>query len=70
MIICVKCRKEMSCHKNGVVAHFGHGHVYPGDLFRCSECGGEVLKATTSCHYEPSLLKLKADNRRLIEMNK
>lgn len=43
MKICVCCRREMKCIKNGVGADFGHGHIYPGDKFICLECGHEVV---------------------------
>jgi len=33
----------MRCDKNGVGADFGHGHVYPGDRYRCPECGSQIL---------------------------
>lgn len=29
MYICVPCRKEYVCDKNGVGIDFGNGHVYP-----------------------------------------
>ena len=43
MLICVKCKREMYCLKNGVGADFGHGHVYAGDTFKCRECGFVIL---------------------------
>lgn len=43
MLVCVQCRMEMYCDKNSVGADFGHGHVYPGDRFKCSRCGMMVL---------------------------
>lgn len=46
MFICVKCRKEMRCDKNGVGADFGNGHVYPSDRYKCPSCGQEILYAT------------------------
>jgi DNA-directed RNA polymerase subunit RPC12/RpoP len=43
MIICVQCRKEMLPDKNGVGADYGNGHVYPGDRYKCPECGYMAL---------------------------
>ncbi len=56
MIICVGCRVEMRCDKNGVGAHFGgHGHVYPSDRFRCPVCGVMILNTNRSAIYDPEL---------------
>jgi hypothetical protein len=33
----------MFCEKNGVGADYGHGHVYPGDLYKCPDCGVLIL---------------------------
>lgn len=43
MIICTRCKKKMFCEKNGVGADYGHGHVYPGDLYKCPDCGVLIL---------------------------
>jgi len=43
MIICVKCKKEMVPHINGVWAVYYPSHGYPGDLYRCITCGVEIL---------------------------
>jgi DNA-directed RNA polymerase subunit RPC12/RpoP len=53
MLICVKCKKEMSCLKNGVGADFGFGHVYPSDSYRCSGCGHVVLQTNPSAIHDP-----------------
>jgi len=52
MIICVGCKKEMRCDKNGISADFGHGHVYPSDRFKCPVCEMMVLHAVGSI-YDP-----------------
>lgn len=56
MYICVKCKREMQCIKNGVGADYGHGHVYPGDLYKCGVCGFELLSTvgnpTSDIKYE------------------
>jgi len=33
----------MRCLKNGVDVNFGHGHVYPEDMYQCSQCGDKML---------------------------
>ena len=43
MKICVICKVELHCLKNGVGADFGHGHTYAGDLYACGICSMEVL---------------------------
>jgi hypothetical protein len=43
MIVCVKCKKEMTCVKTGYGVRFGEAHVYPGDLFECQECRSQVV---------------------------
>ena len=53
MYICVKCRREMQCLKNGVGADFGFGHVYPGDMFECRFCGIKILATNRNSIYDP-----------------
>lgn len=48
MKVCVKCRREMRCKSNGVLCHYGGGHTYPGDLFKCNFCGNEIIVTNTS----------------------
>jgi predicted RNA-binding Zn-ribbon protein involved in translation (DUF1610 family) len=55
MIICVQCRLEMRCDKNGVGVNYGHGHVYPSDRFKCPECGLMILKTNDAPDYDPNL---------------
>ena len=55
MLICVKCRRELRCQKNGVAANYGNGHTYPGDLFECPECGTQVLLTNAAPYYDPEL---------------
>jgi len=52
MIICVKCRKEMLPDKNGVGADYGNGHVYPGDRYKCPECGNMILTTNSRPIYD------------------
>ena len=53
MYICVKCRKEMFADKNGVGAVWGESHVYPGDRFKCPDCGHEILATNQSAIFDP-----------------
>ncbi len=49
MLICTKCKKEMTCIENGINARWKGTHTYPGDLFRCNSCGTEILN-TGNCN--------------------
>jgi hypothetical protein len=53
VIICLKCKKEMRCIKNGIGADFGGGHVYASDKWGCDKCGAEVLRTNENAHYDP-----------------
>jgi len=55
MYICVGCRKEMLCDKNGVGANFGHGHVYASDRYKCPICGMMILATNIKAYYDPNL---------------
>lgn len=57
MIICVSCRKEMICDKNGVGADFGYGHVYTADRYKCMVCGAMILHTNNSPTYDPDYKK-------------
>ena len=46
--ICLLCRKEMKCEKNELIVHDQPEEDYPatywmGDVFKCSECGSEIV---------------------------
>ena len=53
MYICVGCRREMVCDKNGVGADFGQGHVYCSDRFRCQFCGAMILATNKTASFDP-----------------
>ena len=55
MKICVKCRKEMKCSKNGVAAVWNKSHVYPGDEFECPTCGNKILVCNEKPYHNPNL---------------
>jgi len=48
MYICVDCRRQMRCDKNGVGADFGNGHVYPSDRWECPDCMKQILVTNPS----------------------
>ncbi len=68
MKICVDCRIELRCLKNGVGADFGHGHVYPGDLYVCPACKSQVLLCNSNSvsdnEYSTQELYVKVDEER------
>ena len=43
----------MRCLNNGVGANFGHGHVYPGDMYQCSQCKGKILATNGKPIFDP-----------------
>lgn len=53
MYICIKCKQEMHCHKNSVGANYGDGNILPGDVFKCSGCGSEVLACRKEKVFDP-----------------
>lgn len=53
MIICVGCRTEMKCEKNGVGADFGNGHVYNSDRYWCRSCGATVMVTVRTPMHDP-----------------
>lgn len=54
MYICVSCKREMRCDKNGVGADFGNGHVYAADRFKCPVCGTEILVSNRNANHDPN----------------
>lgn len=43
MLICVKCLKDMECEYNGVLVAHDRYDVRYGDLYKCPECGIEII---------------------------
>lgn len=56
MLVCVTCRREMRCERNGVGVDFGGGHVYPGDRFRCPGCGAQVIRTNAGPSHDPGYI--------------
>ena len=48
MYICVKCKKEMRCKKNGIIVRYGESHCYASDKYKCPSCGNEILACNTN----------------------
>jgi hypothetical protein len=61
MLICVDCRVEMTCAKNGMVADYGNGHHYAGDAYQCPECSAFVLTTAAEAYYDPERAARPAD---------
>lgn len=53
MIVCVNCKQEMQCTKNGVGIDFGNGHIYAGDKYSCSQCNATIIRTNAASHHDP-----------------
>ena len=49
MKICVTCRVEMTCEKNGVFFVWNE-HAYAGDVYKCPNCGNQTAVTGGSFH--------------------
>jgi hypothetical protein len=54
MLVCVKCKEELVCLRNGVGVDFGGGHIYASDRYGCPKCKTEVCKCNDTPHFDPS----------------
>ena len=68
MNICVKCKKEMTCQKNGVVAVWHGTHCYRGDTYSCKSCGTTILSIDAKPYHDPDALEI--EEAYLINMDK
>ncbi len=68
MNICIPCKIEMMCEKNGYAVRFsGDGtHVYNGDVFKCPSCGHTIAICNTLPLYDPKALALP-DNKKFVD---
>lgn len=57
MIVCGKCKKEMTCLKVGTSLVFGGNWVYPADTFHCTDCGCEIVSSGNSQAYSSDQAK-------------
>lgn len=64
MKTCIACKKEMVCVKTGAVLHYGYGHCYSADIFRCPTCGATVAVAAAT-PYDLTETQLKVARERL-----
>ena len=53
MYICIACKKEMLCFKNGVGIDYGNGHVYPSDIFECPYCQVRIAATNRNSIHDP-----------------
>lgn len=55
MIVCVPCKARMRCDKNGHGVRVGSdlSQVYPGDRYRCPQCGQTVVTTNEAPYYSP-----------------
>lgn len=65
MYVCVKCKREMRCDKNGVGVRWRGCHVYAGDIFKCSECGASIVACQSGATHEEQ----PHPNREYLEMD-
>jgi hypothetical protein len=64
MIVCIKCKKEMTCIKTGLILRWHGSHCYASDAFECKECGAVVANTSENSFYNNSILSnvLEMDN--------
>lgn len=67
MIVCSKCRREMTCVCTGKRVVFGADHVYAGDEFRCKECGATVVNTNKQPYNSPTVRE-EYPKRMILEM--
>ncbi len=53
MIVCSKCRTEMTCSKTGRRVVYDFGHVYAGDEFQCKGCGATIVVTNRTPYFDP-----------------
>jgi len=74
--VCVKCQVDMKPEKNGVglldMAEFGPYKVWDADLWKCPECGCEVVVGTgmhaVSHHHDDNFDKICNGYRRYTQL--
>lgn len=53
MIVCVGCKCQMECVRTGIDVVFGKDHAYRGDMFRCGQCGQQVVDTALAPYFIP-----------------
>ena len=52
----IVCKKQMQCVHNGSrIMYNKMTHIYPGDTFKCTECGIEVVNTAGTPAYSPGI---------------
>ncbi len=67
MIICERCKKEMTCALNGVHVLFGEDHCYMSDRYTCA-CGNSVLKSNSAPFYLPAEKQVGIPPEKIVRM--
>lgn len=62
MFVCVNCKKEMRCFKNGVDVVFGTSHVYASDVYICPECGNKIASTVAVPREDKNVLNQPAEH--------
>jgi hypothetical protein len=64
MLVCAKCKQEMTCQKNGVGIRYTETgeHVYWGDLYWCKKCGSETVHCNSQPSQDTNLTRLTKDD--------
>lgn len=53
MIICHPCKAVMICDQTGSSYHFGNGHTYAADTYRCIWCGQQTAVTAANAGQVP-----------------
>ena len=62
MKICIDCKQEMRCKKNGVSAVFSGDHCYMGDVYECPTCKKTVLVTSETPFHSANELSMGGIN--------
>lgn len=69
MMICAKCREEMSCSRTGVLVVWEGGHAYAGDEYQCRSCEARaIMTGPQPFHAHAERLRAAEERDRLLSM--
>lgn len=57
MIMCLKCKKEMTCVKTGLILRWNGSHCYASDAFECKVCGAIIANANDQSFHNNGIIK-------------
>ena len=57
MIVCVKCKKIMTCVKTGRILVWNGSHCYSGDEFECIVCKNKLVNISSTPFFVANALK-------------